>query len=272
MFNVEKGRNPKDLNELVRRSSFPKIPAAPYGMKLEYDAAAGKVKVVTASDASRSSSWILARNTRRSSRAASASATSIRSSCATTRRRGDRRAATPRASSCPAARRACMRRTRRCPTAPSSSSASRCSASATACNSWPSISAAKSSRARSANTAKARSASRTAAARSSPTCRRRLQVWNSHGDKLTKLPGRLQVGGRHGELRLRRHREPRRARCSGLQFHPEVVHTPRGASIIANFVHGICGCGKNWTMHNYIDQAVAGHPRPGRRREGDPRA
>ena len=46
MFNVEHGRNPKDLNELVEGKFIPKIPAAPYGMRLEYDAAAGKVKVV----------------------------------------------------------------------------------------------------------------------------------------------------------------------------------------------------------------------------------
>ena len=42
----------------------------------------------------------------------------------------------------------------------------------------------------------------------------------------------------------------------GLQFHPEVVHTPRGREILANFVHRICGCGKSWTMRSYIDQAV----------------
>jgi hypothetical protein len=46
MFNVENGRNPKDLNELVEKKFIPSIPAAPYGMKLEYDAAEGKVKVV----------------------------------------------------------------------------------------------------------------------------------------------------------------------------------------------------------------------------------
>ena len=46
MFNVEKGRNPKDLDELVTEKYLPKLPAAPYGMKLVYDAAAGKVKVV----------------------------------------------------------------------------------------------------------------------------------------------------------------------------------------------------------------------------------
>ena len=46
MFNVEKGRYPKDLDELVTEKYLPKLPAAPYGMKLVYDAAAGKVKVV----------------------------------------------------------------------------------------------------------------------------------------------------------------------------------------------------------------------------------
>jgi len=46
MFNVDQGRNPKDLNELVEKKFIPKIPDAPRGMKLDYDAAAGKVKVI----------------------------------------------------------------------------------------------------------------------------------------------------------------------------------------------------------------------------------
>ena len=46
LFNVEKGRNPKDLNELVQEKFIPQIPAAPYGTKLVYDAVAGKVSVV----------------------------------------------------------------------------------------------------------------------------------------------------------------------------------------------------------------------------------
>ena len=46
VFNVEHGRNPKDLNELVEKKFIPSIPAAPYGMKLEYNADSGKVKVV----------------------------------------------------------------------------------------------------------------------------------------------------------------------------------------------------------------------------------
>jgi hypothetical protein len=46
MFNVDNGRFPKDLDELVAEKYMPKIPAAPYGTRLEYDATAGKVKVV----------------------------------------------------------------------------------------------------------------------------------------------------------------------------------------------------------------------------------
>jgi GMP synthase (glutamine-hydrolysing) len=82
-----------------------------------------------------------------------------------------------------------------------------------------------------------------------------LQVWNSHGDKLTKLPkGFLPVATtENSEYAVI---ENRARRFYGLQFHPEVVHTPRGKDILANFVHGVCGCGRNWTMRNYVEQAV----------------
>ena len=82
-----------------------------------------------------------------------------------------------------------------------------------------------------------------------------FQVWNSHGDKLTKLPtgfAPIAITENSDYAAV----EHRRNGIFGLQFHPEVVHTPRGKELIANFVHGICGCGKNWTMRSYIDQAV----------------
>ncbi len=81
------------------------------------------------------------------------------------------------------------------------------------------------------------------------------QVWNSHGDKLTKLPeGFKPVAATENSDYAAI--ENRARHFYGLQFHPEVVHTPRGKEIIANFVHGICMCGKNWTMRSYVDQAV----------------
>ncbi len=82
-----------------------------------------------------------------------------------------------------------------------------------------------------------------------------LQVWNSHGDKLTRLPKDFVVVGttdNSGYAAI----EHAQKRYFGIQFHPEVVHTPRGKDILANFVHGICGCGKGWTMRNYVDQAT----------------
>jgi len=84
---------------------------------------------------------------------------------------------------------------------------------------------------------------------------RALQVWNSHGDKLTRLP----VGFRpvatteNSDYAAIEHKAKR---LYGLQFHPEVAHTPRGKEVLSNFVHGVCGCGRDWTMRNYVERAV----------------
>ena len=83
----------------------------------------------------------------------------------------------------------------------------------------------------------------------------KLQVWNSHGDKLTRIPHGFKPvavteNSQYAAV------ENRARKMFGLQFHPEVAHTPRGREILANFVHNICGCGKNWTMRGYIEQAI----------------
>jgi len=72
-----------------------------------------------------------------------------------------------------------------------------------------------------------------------------LQVWNSHGDRLTKLPAGFKAVAttENSDWAVIQNLD---ARMFGLQFHPEVAHTPHGSEIIANFVHNICGCGKNW--------------------------
>ena len=84
---------------------------------------------------------------------------------------------------------------------------------------------------------------------------KQLQVWNSHGDKLTRLPTGFQVVATSDNSEYAAIEDPAR-RFLGIQFHPEVAHTPRGKDILSNFVHGICGCGKSWTMAKYVDQAV----------------
>ena len=92
-------------------------------------------------------------------------------------------------------------------------------------------------------------------ARCSNNLPKSLQVWNSHGDKLTKIPNGFKPVAvtENSEYAAIENREKK---FFGLQFHPEVVHTPRGKEIISNFVHGVCGCGKSWTMRNYVEQAV----------------
>lgn len=83
----------------------------------------------------------------------------------------------------------------------------------------------------------------------------KLQVWNSHGDKLTRLPKGFSVVGTTENSDYAAIEDPHR-RFFGIQFHPEVAHSPRGKEVLANFVHGVCGCGKGWTMRNYVEQAV----------------
>jgi GMP synthase (glutamine-hydrolysing) len=84
----------------------------------------------------------------------------------------------------------------------------------------------------------------------------RLQVWNSHGDKLTRLPAGFRPVARTENSEYAGI-EDRRRRFHGIQFHPEVAHTPRGKEVLANFVHGICGCAASWDMHSFVDYAIA---------------
>ena len=80
-----------------------------------------------------------------------------------------------------------------------------------------------------------------------------IDIWNSHGDKLTKLPRGFHTVATTDNSPYAAIEQPRK-KFYGLQFHPEVVHTPRGKDIIANFVYGICGAKMDWTMGSFIDQ------------------
>ena len=82
-----------------------------------------------------------------------------------------------------------------------------------------------------------------------------LQVWMSHGDKVTALPEGFVTTAKttNTEFAAIRHTEKK---IYGLQFHPEVVHTHRGTEIIRNFAMRICGCSGNWTMESFIERSV----------------
>ena len=78
----------------------------------------------------------------------------------------------------------------------------------------------------------------------------RHQVWMSHGDKVTQFaPGFEIVATSDGAPFAVIADESRK--FYGTQFHPEVVHTPDGARLIANFVHRVCGLAGDWTMAEY---------------------
>lgn len=82
-----------------------------------------------------------------------------------------------------------------------------------------------------------------------------LEVWNSHGDKITKLPKGFRPLGRTENSPHAVIGDTKR-KIFGLQFHPEVVHTPRGKEILANFVHKVCGARSSWTMESFIDMTT----------------
>ncbi len=79
-------------------------------------------------------------------------------------------------------------------------------------------------------------------------------VWMSHGDRITQLPpGFRRIGASPNAPYAAIADESRR--YYGLMFHPEVVHTPDGARLIANFVHGVAGLRRDWTMAAFRAQA-----------------
>jgi len=86
---------------------------------------------------------------------------------------------------------------------------------------------------------------------------RQLRVWNSHGDKLTRLPPGFQATGTTENSPFAVI-EDRRRRFHGIQFHPEVFHTERGVDVIRNFLLGVCGVKADWTTRDFIALAIEG--------------
>ncbi len=81
------------------------------------------------------------------------------------------------------------------------------------------------------------------------------QVWMSHGDRVVVLPKGFKVIGVSEGAPYAMVADEARG-FYGVQFHPEVMHTPDGAKLLANFVKRICGCAGDWTMAAFRQQAV----------------
>lgn len=80
---------------------------------------------------------------------------------------------------------------------------------------------------------------------------REILVWNSHGDKVVRLPRGFRPIGFTENSEFAAVEHPAK-KIFGLQFHPEVAHTPKGREILANFVKRVCKCRKTWTTASLI--------------------
>ncbi|MEQ1662181.1 MAG: glutamine-hydrolyzing GMP synthase [Thiobacillus sp.] len=83
-----------------------------------------------------------------------------------------------------------------------------------------------------------------------------LDVWMSHGDKVTALPDGFKIMASNAATPIAAMADETR-RYYGVQFHPEVTHTLQGKAMIDRFVRTICGCAGDWNMPDYVDEAIA---------------
>jgi len=82
-----------------------------------------------------------------------------------------------------------------------------------------------------------------------------LQVWMSHGDKVTGLPEGF-TGIANSDNCAYAAMLNSQKQIYGVQFHPEVVHTPQGAKMLRNFSHNVCGCKGDWEMATFIEETI----------------
>jgi GMP synthase (glutamine-hydrolysing) len=83
-----------------------------------------------------------------------------------------------------------------------------------------------------------------------------LDVWMSHGDRVTAMPPGFKLIAATGDVPMAGMADEARDYYA-LQFHPEVTHTKQGTRIYSRFVHDICGCGESWNPGSIIEDAIA---------------
>jgi GMP synthase (glutamine-hydrolysing) len=83
-----------------------------------------------------------------------------------------------------------------------------------------------------------------------------LAVWASHGDHVDGLPAGFVHTAESDNCKFSGFvNEAKKIHC--VQFHPEVVHTPRGAELLGNWLFGVCNAARDWSMASFVDEAVA---------------
>ena len=81
------------------------------------------------------------------------------------------------------------------------------------------------------------------------------QVWMSHGDRLERMPPGFRVTGSTANTRLAVV-EDRARRFSGVQFHPEVIHTKEGLKVLGNFLFPLAGLRADWTISSFVERKI----------------
>jgi GMP synthase (glutamine-hydrolysing) len=84
---------------------------------------------------------------------------------------------------------------------------------------------------------------------------KRTQCWMSHGDSIERLPAGFSISAftENTAVAAATHRN---RRLTGVQFHPEVAHTPMGKKMLQNFLFAVCGCKRSWSMKSFAREAV----------------
>jgi GMP synthase (glutamine-hydrolysing) len=83
----------------------------------------------------------------------------------------------------------------------------------------------------------------------------KLPVWMSHGDRITRLPPGFRSVARTANAPIAAMQDGT-GRLYGIQFHPEVAHTPQGVAMLQNFLYRVCGCAPTWTMQAFVAPTV----------------